>query len=265
MNNGPCWRAAMGMMGATVGIATGIATGNVTGAMQATGGMLNYAMQGAYNAYTAPGQPGSMGYPMAYGTQPVYVQQPVMYQPVAVPIPVAVAVTPPTPQVKGSCHSTSCLFFMKEVTIPHTHDMSCNQVSCHMFMKNDPRVNKRALQLAVATQVLNVLHVPQSSIRVFLRPFNGDDAFGFDPAWCCLLPIIRIEYLRRGRSTEQMQALVSAVTSSVASALLIPDTQVRTILYPKDDDEWAMGTTLKSLVSPPTQQPPPEATKPSSS
>ena len=62
------------------------------------------------------------------------------------------------------------------------------------------------------------------------------------------LPIVRVEYLRQGRTLAQKEKLAEALAQVIGKILEIKPSEVRTIFYPKDNDEWAIGTTLRSKL-----------------
>jgi len=75
---------------------------------------------------------------------PAYYPMPVP-QPVPVPVPVPMPMPMPMPPHHphhqpggrmGSCHETSCQYFMQQVALPHTHDVSCRDIHWPFFMKH---------------------------------------------------------------------------------------------------------------------------------
>jgi len=75
---------------------------------------------------------------------PAYYPQP---QPMPMPMPMPVPGPMPMPPHHphhhqqpgcgmGSCRETSCQYFMQQVPLPHTHDVSCRDIHCPFFMKH---------------------------------------------------------------------------------------------------------------------------------
>ncbi len=96
------------------------------------------------------------------------------------------------------------------------------------------------LQKRMAEVVMKEFNAPPANVRIYTRAFDPVAVYVADGDHESGLPLIRVEYLP-GRTQEMKRALVRGLARVAAEVLQVPVDRVRTILYEKEQTDWARG------------------------